>query len=207
MGTVCFGPVLYFSAMESTLTAELFLLIVAQFALVLALITLTIAMIAVHLSVFIGVPFVPTPSRFAGTIAELLDIAPGDTVYDLGSGDGRLLIALAARHPGARFIGVEANWFLITVARWRASRANVLNLSFRRENVYRSNFSDATKIYVYMLSTVLRRLEPVFESSPRLERVVSRAFLLPRTPAATTVEIDSLRTHGEHLVRLYLFKR
>src|SRR5258708_2354498 len=73
------------------------------------------------LSVHFDVPFVPTPFASLSKVLGALDLQPGNVVYELGSGDGRLLLAAARAHPDVSFLGIERNlmlhWFALTC--WR----------------------------------------------------------------------------------------
>jgi SAM-dependent methyltransferase len=179
----------------------------ALVGLTLALLGLVVSMFAFNLSVFLGVPFVPTPARFALTIGELLAIVPGDVVYDLGSGDGRVLHTLAKQYPEAHFVGIEGNPFLVLFARRRASRARVTNVTYRRKNIFRADYQDATKMYLYLLNSVLTKLSPTIDASPRLTHIVSRAFVFPHKEPVSVTDIGGLCTHDENNLRLYVFDR
>lgn len=151
------------------------------------------------------VPFVRTPKRTFATIAETLDIRPGESVFELGSGDGGFLLWCAARYPDARFTGIERNPLLHYYASYRQRRAQLKNLSFVRGNLFEMNFSGARKMYAYLLNPVMDRL------LPKLERefhgtLASRAFRFKAKQPVRTIELSSKKGwHGEHLLHLYDF--
>jgi SAM-dependent methyltransferase len=132
------------------------------------------------LSSFTDVPYVPTDYGFLPKIAEALDIGPGEVVYDLGCGDGRLLFYCAKRHPQARFIGVERNVILVSYARLKKILFRAKNVEIRRGNIFDTDLTDATRIYVFLLPEVMRDIAPKLTA----KRVVSRAFSIPGRNAA-----------------------
>jgi SAM-dependent methyltransferase len=87
-------------------------------------------------------------------------VKPTDVVYDLGSGDGRVVIA-AARDWGARGVGVEIDSKLIVESRERARREGVADrASFREGDVFAANMRDATVVTMYLLTSLVHRLQP-----------------------------------------------
>src|SRR4051812_24881721 len=85
------------------------LLIILQLALFFFIVFATIVVITTALSVAFDVPFVRTPSRYFEKIERALEIQRGDVVYELGSGDGRLLLFLGRRYKDNQFVGIELN--------------------------------------------------------------------------------------------------
>ncbi len=126
-------------------------------------------------SSFTDVPYVPTDYGFLPTIAEALEIRPGDVVFDLGCGDGRLLFYCAKKYSTARFIGVERNIILVWYARIKKYLFRAENIQIRHENIFKTDLSGATKIYVFLLPEVMRDIAPKLYAP----YVVSRAFEIP----------------------------
>lgn len=185
----------------------LFFIVVLQTALVVALFVLNFSLLSFAISWSLDVPFVATPTRYAKRIGEALEISSGDIVYDIGCGDGRVLIALARYYPEARYIGIERNPLLVQAARARAFVARTPHVSFRCEDAVRSDFGDATKIYVYLFSSFIGKVLPQIDASPSLTRLVSRAYTIPDRAPVETMAIDTPRACNKHLLHLYLFKR
>lgn len=97
------------------------------------------------------VPFVATPLELVDRMLELAEVKRGDVVYDLGSGDGRILIRAAEKY-GARGVGIELDSWLIAKARDNAKQAGVANLvEFRNEDAAKADLSGATVVTLYML--------------------------------------------------------
>jgi SAM-dependent methyltransferase len=109
-------------------------------------------------SQFFDVPFVPTPQVVVDQMLLQAGVGPADVVYDLGSGDGRIVIT-AARKFGARAIGVELDEHLIYQSEESARQANVLDrVKFLQQNFFKTDFSEATVVTMYLLPGVMKRL-------------------------------------------------
>jgi SAM-dependent methyltransferase len=107
---------------------------------------------------FFDVPFVPTPQVIVDEMLRFAGVGPNDTVYDLGSGDGRIVIT-AARKFGARGIGVELDDHLIFQSEESARQAKVTDrVKFLQQDFFKTDFSDATVITFYLLPGVMKRL-------------------------------------------------
>jgi hypothetical protein len=127
------------------------------------------------LSSFTDVPYVPTEYGFLPPIAEALKIGPNDVVYDLGCGDGRLLFYCARHYPQARFVGVERNIILALFVRIKKVLLRTKNIEILRKNIFDTDFTDATRIYVFLLPEVMRDIAPKLIAP----HIVSRAFEIP----------------------------
>ena len=109
-------------------------------------------------SQFFDVPFVPTPQVVVDEMLRLAAVTPNDVVYDLGSGDGRIVIT-AARKFGAHAIGVELDEHLIYQSEESARQANVLErVKFLQQDFFKTDFSQASVITMYLLPGVMKRL-------------------------------------------------
>src|SRR5438094_3514518 len=87
------------------------------------------------------IPFVPTPIEVVDKMLELAEVKKGDVIYDLGSGDGRIVIR-AAKKYGARAVGIEMDSMLLVKARNDAKAAGVSHLvKFRSEDALNANIS------------------------------------------------------------------
>ena len=92
----------------------------------------------------------------------LAGTGPADHVVDLGSGDGRIVIAAAKLH-GARGLGVEIDAKLVETSRDNARRAGVANLvEFQERDVMLTDLSRATVVTIYLLPSLIDRLQPKF---------------------------------------------
>jgi SAM-dependent methyltransferase len=123
------------------------------------------------------VPYVPTPAIVVDAMLNLAKVGPRDYVVDLGSGDGRIIIA-AAKKYGARGFGVDIDSALVGEAQREAQRQGVSDrVNFYTRNIYITDFSQATVITMYLFPQVNMRLRPRFfaELKPGT-RIVSHEF-------------------------------
>jgi len=106
------------------------------------------------------VPYVPTPDNLVEAMLSIAEVGPNDYVVDLGSGDGRILIAAATRH-GARGLGIELDPGLIARSRQNAANEGVAErVEFRQEDIFLADFRDATVVTMYLLPEVNYALRP-----------------------------------------------
>lgn len=121
--------------------------------------------------------FVPTREIVADQMLQLADITAGDIVYDLGSGDGRI-VNLAAQKYGARGVGIEIDPPLVEIARQVARDAGVSDrATFVEADLFTADLSQATIVTIYLSPSVNRRLEPKLRRELRPgTRVVSHQF-------------------------------
>ncbi|HEY4487491.1 MAG TPA: class I SAM-dependent methyltransferase [Candidatus Paceibacterota bacterium] len=182
-------------------------LIVVQvvFVCITALVCVTVVVGSISLG--LGVPFVRTPSRAYPLISNALRIENGDKVYELGSGDGGLTLALGKLFPHARFVGIERNPILYAYANMRKRlHGNTQNVTFRRENFFKTDLRDASKIYAYLLNSVMDALLPKLEQELKGVRVASRAFQFKQRTHTEAIELSKRKgSHGQHMLYVYEF--
>ena len=123
------------------------------------------------------VPYVATPMNVVDAMLELGAVGPEDYLIDLGSGDGRIVIA-AAKKRGARGLGVELDGSLVNDARREAQRQGVASrVEFRAENLFVTDLKAATVLTSYLFPRINMQLRPViFEQLKPGSRVVSHEF-------------------------------
>jgi SAM-dependent methyltransferase len=150
-------------------------------------------------------PYVPTPSEVAARMIEMAEVGPGDVVYDLGCGDGRLVIA-AAKTRGARGVGIELDEGLLAQCREAAAREGVEKLvRFERLDAAKARIGEATVVLLYLLPESLETLKPLFERDLRPgARIVSHDYKIPGWDGRL-VQSDVLPGQGDrdHRVLLY----
>ena len=138
------------------------------------------------------VPFITTPDTVVQRMLELAGTRADDLVVDLGSGDGRIVIAAAAKF-GARGLGIELDGALVEKSRHNARRANVQDrVSFLQGDVLAADISKATVVTVYLLPGLIHSLQPRFlETLQPGTRIVSHAFGMSgwRPDRAETVRV------------------
>jgi protein-L-isoaspartate O-methyltransferase len=124
-------------------------------------------------------PFITTPPEVVERMLELAGTRPDDVVIDLGSGDGRIVIA-AAQKFGARGLGIELDAALVEKSRKNARAAGVSNnVGFVQGDVLVADISRATVVTVYLLPALMAKLQSRFidELAPGT-RIVSHAFAM-----------------------------
>lgn len=129
--------------------------------------------------IVLDVPYVPTPQKVVDGMLELADVKSGDVVYDLGCGDGRIVIT-AAKEYGATGIGVDLNPERIKEANANAVEAKVKDkVKFFEGDLFDFDFSKADVLTLYLLPDVNLKLKPKILSEMRPgSRVVSHAFTM-----------------------------
>ncbi len=139
----------------------------------------------------LDVPFVPTPENVVAEMLKLAGVHKGDTLYDLGCGDGRIVIT-AAKQYGIRGVGIDLNPERIKEARENAKKAGVANLvTFRNEDLFKADIRPATVVTLYLLPSVNLRLRPRLWSDLKPgTRVVSHDFDMGDWKPEKTVEIE-----------------
>jgi ubiquinone/menaquinone biosynthesis C-methylase UbiE len=125
-------------------------------------------------------PFVQTPLEVAKKMLDLSQVKPGEMLYDLGCGDGRLII-LAAKDRGANSTGIELREDLVERARTEIKRFNLEDkVKVIQGNFFDVNISDANIITLYLTSSANERLRPKLEAELKPgTRVVSHDFKVP----------------------------
>jgi len=105
-------------------------------------------------------PFVPTKQEIVEEMLRVAGVKPGDIVYDLGCGDGRIVIT-AAQKFGARGVGIDIDPERISDANWYAKRAGVeQQVTFKLGDLFEAEISEATVVTLYLLPEMNVRLRP-----------------------------------------------
>lgn len=113
------------------------------------------------------VPYVPTPEPVVREMLRLAEVGPQDVVYDLGSGDGRIVI-MAAKEFGARGVGVDIDPERIAEARINARKAGVADkVRFVQGNLFDIDLRPATAVTLYLLPSVNLALKPKLLAEPQ----------------------------------------
>lgn len=135
--------------------------------------------------------FVPTRHVVADAMLKLARVRPDDVVYDLGSGDGRIVI-LAAQKYGARGFGVEIDPRLIEIAREVAREGQVADrVTFVEGDLFTTDLSKATVVTLYLSSRVNRQLEPKLRRQLQPgTRIVSHQFRIGNWVPDETIRAD-----------------
>ena len=154
-------------------------------------------------------PYAVTPEAVVTAMLEVAGVRPGDTVVDLGSGDGRLVIA-AAKEFGARGYGVDIDPVLVAYARRKAEEAGVAERAqFHQRDLFKTDIADASVVTIYLLPTIMDRVAAKLaaELAPGT-RVVTHDYVLPgwrvdRVKVVEAPEKDEII--GTRRASIYLF--
>jgi len=125
--------------------------------------------------------YVPTPNEIVDRMLDVANVSPLDVVYDLGCGDGRIVIA-AAKKYGTRGVGVDLDPARIREAQANAKKAGVENLvTFKVADLFKTDLTEATVVTLYLLPELNRRLKPkLFAELKPGARVVSHDWDMGR---------------------------
>jgi precorrin-6B methylase 2 len=156
------------------------------------------------------IPFVPTPVEVIDKMLELAGVKTGDVLYDLGSGDGRIVIRAAQKY-GIRAIGIEMDRLLLDKARKDAKAAGINHLAqFRDEDALKANISAATVVTLYMLPWFNEKMKPNFQKMLKPgARIVAHDFGIEGWEPDKTVKLPGyeLKIGGyKHQHTLYLWE-
>jgi len=158
------------------------------------------------------VPYVPTPIEVVDRMLEFGTVKKADIVYDIGSGDGRVVIQ-AAKKYGAKGVGIEMDPPLVELARRNAKQEGVDHLvEFRQGDALIADVSGATVITLYMLPSFNERLKPVLERQLKPgTRVVVHDYPIEGWKPVKWEEMPLMDTRPEvtphkHILYLYEWK-
>ena len=156
---------------------------------------LILIVVSLYWTRIVGGPWVPSSMQMVNRMMEMANVGSEDVVYDLGCGDGRMLLAAAMRHQ-ARAVGIEIDplrylWcqFLITILGQRKRIRIIFG------NLFKKDLSEADVVLCYLMPDALTKLEKKFKQELQPgTRIVSNRFTFPT--------LDKVREEGE--ARLYL---
>ena len=138
--------------------------------------------------------WVPTPDEVVDRMLTMAQVGPGDFHMDLGSGDGKIVIAAAKR--GAKSLGIEYNPDMVKLANENAQKAGVTDrASFRRADIFQTDFSQATVITLYLLPSLNMKLRPQILQMRPGTRVVSHSFTMEDWEPDEVSSMDGRRAY------------
>ncbi|MGE0592850.1 MAG: cyclopropane-fatty-acyl-phospholipid synthase family protein [Vicinamibacterales bacterium] len=138
--------------------------------------------------------YVPTPQEVVDAMLELAKVGPDDVLYDLGSGDGRIPVTAAQRF-GIRAVGIDIDPQRIREANGNAESAGVADrVTFLNQDLFTTDFSEATVVTLYLLPSLNLKLMPTLRSELRPgTRIVSHAFDMGDWVPDETVDVNGRR--------------
>ncbi len=158
------------------------------------------------------VPYVPSPIEVVDRMLEFADVKKADVVFDIGSGDGRMVIQ-AAKKYGAKGVGIELDSRLVETARAEAKKDGVDQLvEFRQGDALKADISDATVVTLYMLPSFNKQLRPILEKQLKPgTRVVVHDYPIEGWNPVKWEEMPLMDTRPavtphNHILYLYIWK-
>jgi outer membrane protein assembly factor BamB len=147
--------------------------------------------------------FVPTPQDVVEKMLELAKVKRTDVVYDLGSGDGRIVVT-AARKYGCKAVGFEIDPELVKLARNNVAKEDLGRLvTIEKEDLFTADLSAADVIALYLLPRMNARLLPQLEKLKAGSRIVSHDFPIPGVRPDQEVTVKSVEDGVKHAIYLW----
>ncbi len=129
------------------------------------------------INLFIRVPYVPTKNRVAKRMIEIANLKKGEVVYDLGCGDGRLLLE-AEKHAGLKMKGYEIApipYIFAITKKWLKNS----KMKIQMGNFFKANLSDADVIFCYLSPEIMTKLgEKLRKECKKGTRIISNTFTM-----------------------------
>jgi ubiquinone/menaquinone biosynthesis C-methylase UbiE len=137
------------------------------------------------------VPYVPTPQEVVDEMLKLAEIKPTDVLYDLGCGDGRIVVTAAKRY-GIRAVGIDINPERISEANENARKAGVTDkVKFIQGDLFQTSLKEPTVLTLYLLPAVNLKLRPkILDEMKPGARIVSHSFDMGDWQPEKTVDVD-----------------
>lgn len=156
---------------------QILIILGLAFAILLTLLSYVIA--SFGLSFLFGAPYVGTPKSIARTMLKAADVKKGETLVDLGSGSGTILLIAVLEFGAEKAIGYEINPFLVWITRFRARVAGIEDkVEIRRANFFKDPLPQVDVVALYLLNETLGKLrKPLAVSQAPETRIVSRGFV------------------------------
>jgi SAM-dependent methyltransferase len=128
-----------------------------------------------------GAPYVPTPTVIVDRMLTLAKVGPGDYVIDLGSGDGRLVVAAVEKYKARGGMGVEIDPALVRIANDNAAKAGVADrVKFEQGDLFKAGIEQATVVTLYLLPDMLGDVQAKLRKELKPgTRVISHDYPLP----------------------------
>lgn len=152
----------------------------------------------------LDVPYVPTPYEVVEEMLDIAEVQPDDYVIDLGSGDGRIVIAAVKR--GASGHGIDLDPERIAEARKNAAKEGVDDkVLFKEQDIFETDFSEASVITMYLLPSVNEKLRPrLLDELQPGTRIVSHSFTMGDWEPDQEVTVSSENSSRTHSIYFWV---
>jgi tRNA A58 N-methylase Trm61 len=146
------------------------------FALLLFLLLIIIFTLFLIYSSLMGSPYVPTRKKDIEIILQEANLKKGKVFVELGCGDGRVTRSAVGKY-GVRGVGVDINPIIIWLAKFWAKMEKIRKITFKRQNIFETDLSDADYIYLFLYPPIIKKLTPKFEKELKKDvLVISHGF-------------------------------
>lgn len=157
-----------------------------------------VVILELYSAFFSNVPFVPVPFKAEEKIIEALKLNDQSVFYDLGCGDGRILILASQKYPEMKAVGLEISFLPFLLAKWKCRKYK--NIKILRENFYKYDFSNATHIYCYLYPKIVNDLIKIAKEKCRPgTRLVTCDFIAKDYTYTETISIEGNGVRGKNL--------
>jgi len=156
----------------------------------------------------LDVPYVPTPQPVVEAMLKMAEVKAGDVVYDLGCGDGRIVITAVKQFGAKRGLGLDLDPDRVAQSQENAKKAGVADkVEFKQGDVLKlDSVADATVVAIYLSPNVNRQLEPMLRKTLKSgSRVVSHDFKIGDWPPEKTERMKGTRK-DDHVVYMWTVK-
>ena len=149
------------------------------------------------------VVYVPTPRDVVARMLKVANVKKGDVVYDLGCGDGRIVVT-AAKKYGCKGVGFD-----VDPKRIKESLANVKKnkveklVQIKNQDIFKTDLSKASVITLYLLPELNKRLVPQLNKMKKGSRIVSHEYSIAGIKPDKTIHIKSREDNAEHTIYLW----
>ncbi len=168
---------------------------------------LSLAILGMSLSL-LSVPYVPVSSESLEAIIKALNLNTDSTLYDLGSGDGKVLFACFNDQPRARFIGIEYHFFPHLLALRKRNKLSVdkQTMHFIHGSFFDQNISNATHIFTYLIVSMMDKVLPKLEKELKPgTRLVSIDFPFTQRKAIEIIDIPDAEKRSR-CKKIYIYE-
>jgi len=147
--------------------------------------------------------YVPTPNDVVEKMLEMTKVKKGELLYDLGCGDGRIVI-MAARKYGCKAVGFEIVPELVEKGRKTIEKRKLQHLAkIKQEDIFKLDYREANVITLYLLPGMILKLVPQFEKLKPGSRIVAHDYPIGGFKADKTVTMTSIEDNVKHTIFLY----
>lgn len=180
----------------------LYLILVLFFLLFsLAFVFITVAQLIADFTT--DAPFISVPKEVQNEIIKTLELRDSSVLFDLGCGDGHMLVKAVESNPNISCVGIEIALWPFILAKIRTRKYK--NITIKRKNIFDADISDATNIFIYLSPIVSKLAEKIKKECAPGTRVVSCDFEIMSTTPVNVVDLESVNPFGRRGKKLFVY--